>query len=312
MHIMNKDNVTSYQDYTEEQEPVFEDVRPRVEVRYFFESEIQELHTGIIVYITLLNKAFDKANTLFHDLEKKYAEHFSNTPKDQILVREHEFITEIPYMEEALTMYFLTIGSVVIEVGSTIQNALQVEDSDIVSIDPHKLGEAFLTELFVVARNSLAIDATEKEFNDNRLNQLKELLSFEPKLKNAMRLVESQKNQQNFPEHTWWLMRQVRNDIGHLKQHAKLFALWAVGKHYFPELHSINLALIDDDSKKGEDWEEADEDSDEMGGKGIIFNYLHDQLPKTITALKQAALDRKKLGELKRRGKGTKDVLRGK
>ena len=128
-----------------------------------------------------------------------------------------------------------------------------------------------------------------------------------------MKLNNAQKRDEDFLENTWWLMRQVRNSISHLKAQPATFALWAIGKHYFPELRSTNTAILMDDNKKADLWDdELDEDAAKQFGdepdKGIILNYLSQSFSVTIYSLKNEALSRNRAGGM--RGSG-KDAFRG-
>lgn len=277
-------------------------------------AEIINLRYELMAYIERMQEAFDKASYLFADLEKRHQQYLANKKtQDGQEEPEHGYISTIKYMESELIYCFLTIGAAVSEIGATTKAVLQTADADMAVIEPHRLGEAFLTELYAMGRESEAINTFERREAIRKINMLLRFLEQKPELRKLVRLTNNQRSEQDFLEDTWKLMRLVRNSISHLKPLPSMFALWAIGKHYFPELHSTNLAILIDDNRKAELWnDEFEEDVAFVGhpdlDKGVIYNYLADFLPGTIVRLKQEALSQNRAGSMRT---GGKDAFRG-
>lgn len=277
-------------------------------------AEIINLRYELMAYIERMQEAFDKASYLFADLEKRHQQYLGNKKtQDGQEEPEYGYISTIKYMESELIYCFLTIGAAVSEIGATTKAILQTADVDMAVIEPHRLGEAFLTELYAMGRESEAINTFERKEAIRKINLLLRLLDTQPQLKKLVRLTSNQRSDQDFLEDTWKLMRLLRNSISHLKPLPSMFALWAIGKHYFPELHSTNLAILMDDNRKAELWnDELDDDAPFVGhedaDKGVIVNYLADFLPGTIVRLKQEALSQNRAGNIRT---GGKEAFRG-
>ncbi len=281
-----------------------------IEVRSLTNDEIIALREQVLRYIEIMQEAFTNLDALFTDLENKYQMYRSRNRGT--LMPEHEFIAEVAYMEDALYMRFMKVGSAVSEIGATIKAVLKSNDRNMLILEPYQLGEAFLSRLFAMGRNKTS-NYIEKNANAGKINALLRMLDENPQLKQQARLLNTRKTNQDFFEDTWFLMRQVRNAITHLQPLPSLFAFWAVGKHYFPELHSTNLTILSDDNEKAAIWDDQLEEDASMSDhtesdKGVVLNCLAHELPVTIYSLKREALSKGRASGLQT---GAKNTFRG-